>query len=197
MAMAEAPLQPNVVTPVVEPAGDASEGVAKPALSWAEQEVLDALKRLARAQAQMAALEARTPAPPARSFDPEDVRRAQELQGDLERARAKASGRFAKGAARERLEELQMRERLLLDRLRMASLDELRAAASSPAPVTDPVDPNVLAFARQELAAAQQGWLDVQALELPSGAKSDPETDPQRDLSLERAPQHAGGPDVA
>src|SRR4029077_3906389 len=72
-------------------------------LTWAEQEVVDALKRLARAQSDLADLEARAAATTTHTFEAADVERLEQLQGPLAQARAKAGGRFGKAAARERL----------------------------------------------------------------------------------------------
>ncbi|HEY5155690.1 MAG TPA: hypothetical protein VIJ47_13200 [Acidimicrobiales bacterium] len=183
--------------PTVEPDGAGSGAVessppepsAAAHLSWAEQEVLTALKRLARAQSNLQALEGQHgPAP--RSFDPADADRLDALAADLRHARSKASGRFAKGAARERVEELEMNERLLLDRLGVASYDDYRAIVDAPPPAIEAADPAVLAFARQELASAQEAWLSVQAMEVPD---EEPVEEP---AEAPGAPEHPA-PDVA
>jgi len=177
MAMAEAPYEPPRVPSVeadgVEPGAAAVTGedaTPAPALSWAEQEVLTALKRLARAQSQLQALERQGGA--RRSLDADDGQRLEALEIELAHARAKASGRFAKGAARERVAELEVTERLLLDQLGVTTFAEYRTISEAPASV-DSVDPAVLAFARQELASAQQAWLEVQALEAPEASPED------------------------
>jgi len=45
----------------------------------------------------------------------------------------------------------------------------------------DPVDAQALAFARQELAAARQAWLEVQAMEVPEADEADEADDPDPD----------------
>lgn len=171
---------------------------AGPPLSWAEQEVLDALKRLARAQSQLQALEIQA-GPEVRTFDPADVARLEAVAKDLAHARAKASGRFAKGSARDRVHELEMSERLQLERMDLSSVAELRAILDAPAPAVDPVDPAVLSFARQELAAAQQAWLDVQDLEVHDEEAPDRGAEPASDPGGRggRPPASPGTFDVA
>jgi len=56
--------------------------------------------------------------------------------------------------------------------LGVATFAEFRTISEAPASV-DSVDPAVLAFARQELASAQQAWLEVQALEAPEASPED------------------------
>jgi len=151
--------------------GGAADGA--PALSWAERETLDALKRLASAQSQLQALEERAAAVSPR-IDPADGQRLEHVHGEVVAARAKASGRFGRAAARERLEQLEMNERLVLDQLGLPDYDAYRRAltgGSTPGP--DPVDPQVLAFARQELASAQRAWLEIQAMEVPEVEEPD------------------------
>jgi hypothetical protein len=193
--MAEAPYQPRRASAVdpdgADPDAAGLEGETAtpvPALSWAEQEVLTALKRLARAQSQLQAPKGQR-GPAARSLDPIDAERLESLAAELTQARSKASGRFAKGAARDRVRELELSERLLLERLGVSSLAEFRALVDAAPPTVEPVDPAVLAFARQELASAQQGWLDVQALEMP------PEPDPPAPAASAATDRPA--PDVA
>ena len=207
MAMAEAPYERRPA-PAVGPdgvSGDAPGGTSEdpagleseraPALSWAEQEVLTALKRLARAQSQLQALEAQV-APARRTFDPVDAGRLDALAVELVQARSKASGRFAKGAARDRVSELEMSERLLLERLGVSSYAEYRAVVDAPAPTTEPVDDAVLSFARQELASAQQAWLDVQAFDMPADPEPPAQADPA-DEADHVGPADRPTPDVA
>ena len=187
--MAEAPYTrprvPSVEADGAEPGAAAvtrEDEAPAPVLSWAEQEVLNALKRLARAQSQLQALEGQG-GPARRSFDAADGERLEALEIDLAQARAKASGRFAKGTARERVDELEVSERLLLDHLGVATFAEYQTMSEAPASA-DTVDPAVLAFARQELASAQQAWLEVQALETPDA----PPTDSPADEAAEARP---------
>ena len=173
VAMADAP-RPVPDQPVDGDAnveGSAADGA--PALSWAEQETLDALKRLARAQSQLEALEEQA-AVVTPTIDPADGLRLEQIHDEVVAARAKASGRFGRGAARERLEQLEMNERLVLDQLGLPDYEAYRrAVATAAAPGPDPVDPQVLAFARQELVSARQAWLEVQAMEVPDVEEPD------------------------
>jgi hypothetical protein len=174
---------PGVVEPaeVVEPT-EVVEAVERPVtLTWAEQEVVDALRRLARAQSDLADLDARAAEASAPTFEAADVERLEQLQSQLAQARAKAGGRFGKAAARERLGQLEQAEQLVLDRMGVADYREFRATIE--APPVEAVDPQVLAFARRELASAREAWLEVQALEVPPAdpaGESDPtaSTDP-------------------
>ena len=141
-------------------------------LTWAEQEVVDALKRLARAQSHLADLDARAGEATTPTFEAADVERLEHLQGQLTQARAKAAGRFGRAAARARLDELEMAERLVLDRMGVASYADYRSVIE--APHVDAVDPQVLAFAQRELASARTAWLEVQALEIPPVEEPEP-----------------------
>jgi hypothetical protein len=134
-------------------------------LSWAEREVLGALRRLARAQANLAAAEAQGEAADAATFDPVDVERLEEVHVELAAARAKASGRFTKGAARQRVRDLETTERLVLGRLGVDGYDDYRAQAAARVH-HQVVETEVIDFARRELASAQQAWREVQALEV-------------------------------
>ena len=155
--------EPGSATP--EAASAPAEPEPRVTLTWAEQEVVDALKRLARAQSDLADLEARAAESTGHTFESADIERLEQLQGLIDQARAKASGRFGKAAARERLDELEMSERLVLERMGVSSYAEYRRAIE--APPVETVDPQVLAFAQRELASAKAGWLEVQALEIP------------------------------
>ena len=160
--------------------------------------MLTALKRLARAQSQLQALEAQV-TPPRRTFDPVDAERLDALAVELAQARSKASGRFAKAAARDRVNELEMSERLLLERLGVSSYSEYRAVVDAPAPAAAPVDDAVLTFARQELASAQQAWLDVQAFDMPTDPEPAPDAEQadQADHADHTGPADRPTPDVA
>ena len=163
-------------------------------LTWAEQEVVDALKRLARAQSDLADLEARAAETTTPTFEAADVERLEQLQGPLAQARAKAGGRFGKAHARERLGELVMAERLVLDRMGVDSYDDYRSEIE--APHVEAVDPQVLAFAQRELASARTAWLEVQALEIPPVEEPEPLPEPEVTIDLTVEPHTAGG-DVA
>jgi len=155
--------------PIIVP--DPPEVQAAPALSWAEREVLGALQRLARAQANLASAQAQGEAADAATFDPVDVQRLEELHAELAAARAKASGRFAKGAARQRVRDLETTERLVLGRLGVDSYDDYRSQAAARVD-HQVVETEVIDFARRELASAQQAWREVQALEVDDGDAS-------------------------
>jgi hypothetical protein len=155
------------------------EAAPVPALSWVEHETIDALKRLARAQADLAALARHPDATAVPSFDADEAARLEEIHADLALARDKATGRFGRHGARERVDELEMSERLVLDRMGLTSYDAYRAATRTPARVVEPVDPQLLDFAREELAAATQAWLEVQAIADPvPEADAEAEVDP-------------------
>jgi hypothetical protein len=163
--------------------GEQPSAAAAPALSWAENEVLGALRRLARAQAQLAAAQAQVAAAGSASFDPADVERLEQVHAELAKAKGKASGRFAKGAARQRVRELESSERLVLDRLGVASFEEYRARANR-SQGSQVVDSEVIAFARRELESAQRAWREVQALEVVAPEPPDPApVEPEIDLT--------------
>jgi hypothetical protein len=162
---------PSVVPPPAPP---------EPTLSWAEQETLDGLRRLARARAQLAAAEGEPAEPRARQFDPTAVAELERIHGELVEARVRASGRFAKGGARARVRELELAERQVLDHLKMASYDDYRARATGSRAEAPSVDPDVVAFARRELDAAERGWQELRELEvapLEPAAASAPDID--------------------
>jgi len=170
------PLRPND-QPTIVPDGD-----DRPALSWAEREVLGALRRLARAQANLAAAEASVEATDAATFDPADVDRLEQVHVELAAARAKASGRFAKGSARQRARDLETTERLVLGRMGVGSYEEYRSLVAARAG-SQVVESEVIDFARRELASAQQAWREVQALEVADSDTSVFDPTPEIDLT--------------
>jgi hypothetical protein len=133
-------------------------------LTWAEQEIIGALRRLARAQAQVDDIRARRRSHQPRTFDPADVERLEQLQAQLTVARIEASGRFVKGATRQALRDLERAERRVLDRLQMATYDDYRARVQSLASSEVPVEPAMAAFADRELEAAWAEWRAVRSL---------------------------------
>jgi len=134
--------------------------------SWHEREIALGLLRLANARAHLATLEQqRSDAPVAVAFDPAPLAEAERLQTDVDRATAKASGRFGGGSARGRLERSRGELDLLLERLGADSIADLRARASEPA--APAVDPTVLDFARRECAEAEKAFLEVAAMVMP------------------------------
>ncbi len=183
--------------PPAAPGSDAPAENVEPTpitLTWAEQEVVDALKRLARAQSDLADLEARAAETTTPTFEAADVERLEQLQGQLAQTRAKAGGRFGRAAARERLDELVMAERLVLDRMGVGSYDDYRSEIE--APLVEAVDPQVLAFAQRELASARAAWLEVQALEIPPVEAPEPLPEAEATIDLTAEPHQASG-DVA
>lgn len=136
-----------------------------PRLTWRERELITALRRLANSRAQVGALEEAQrdgPAPP--RAEPGDVELVDRLHHELERLRAKASSRFGGGSARDKLPDVEMQQRLVLERLGFGSYEEFVAAGRRPAPRPDPVDPAILDFARKELAAAEEAYAALLAM---------------------------------
>ncbi len=160
----------------------------EPALSWAESEVLSALRRLARAQAELAAVETSSSSGRAAAFAPVDVARLEQAHAELGAARAKASGRFSKGAARHRVRDLEAAEQAALDRLGVATYDDYQARLAGLAPATDPA---VVDFARRELDSAQQAWREVQSLPVEPTAGSAGSV-PEIDLTSPSPPRDPG-----
>jgi hypothetical protein len=137
----------------------------EPRLSWRERELLTALRRLANSQAQVRSLEEAmrnqsAVAPP----EPGDVERIEALESELEKLRAKAAGRFGGGAARDRLPEVEMQQRLVLERLGFESYDDFVVAGRRPVRADERVDPAILDFARRELHAAEETYAELLAM---------------------------------
>ena len=104
-----------------------------------------------------------------------------QLQADIAKLTAKASGRFGASAARAKLDDCQRELRLVLDRLGVDDLDDLSS------PFTDAgsaVDPTVLDFARRECADAEQAFLEVAAMVIPDAepATSDADADGEAEV---------------
>jgi hypothetical protein len=134
--------------------------------SWHEREITLALQRLANARAQLATLEEQEAGATIARPEPDaaDLARATQLQADITKLTAKASGRFGASSARGKLEDCQVQLRQVLDRLGVDDLAELRS------PFTDAgsaVDPTVLDFARRECADAEKAFLEVAAMVIP------------------------------
>jgi hypothetical protein len=141
------------------------EGDGEPRLSWRDRELLSALRRLANSRAQVQSLEAdlekhRSVAP----VDPADVRQVEALESELTKLQAKASARFGGGAARERIPEVEMQQRLLLERLGYESYAAFQARARGADASTAAVDTGYVDFARRELAAAEEAYEQLLAM---------------------------------
>lgn len=145
----------------------------EPRLSWRDRELLTALRRLANSQAQVQSLEAAMVLQAgAVSTDPADVGRANALEAELTKLRAKASSRFGGGAARERIPEVELDQRLVLERLGFLTYADFQAAGGRVAPAADSVDPAFVEFARRELAAAEEAY--EQLLAMPDDVDDSP-----------------------
>lgn len=190
MVMADAPRHDPTGSDATDGATAAEGSTAVPALSWAEQETVDALKRLARAQSQALALEEQVAAagPPVEAAD---GARLAEIHAEVLAARSKVAGRFGRAAAQQRLDQLETTERLLLERIGLADYDAFVVRSTPTISSPAAVDPQALAFARQELASARLAWLDVQAMPEPGPEISEPEPEPDDSLPS------VDGPDVA
>ncbi len=148
-------------------------------MSWHEKELVAALKRLVAARERLAALEAQAGTTVSTGFDPDDAARLEALHGELVHARQKASGKFARRWV-DKVESLEMNERLVLDRLGVVSYDDFRAQrAERPSSTVALVDPVVLDFARRELETAEAAFLDLQTMVVES---DEPEPDLEREL---------------
>jgi hypothetical protein len=134
----------------------------EPRLSWRDRELLAALRRVANSRAQVQSLEAaverqREVEPP----QPADAARAQELHDELAKLRAKGSSRFGGGAARDRIPDVELQLRLVLERLGYQSYAAFEAGGRRPAPDPDHVDPALVDFAHRELEAAERAYEQV------------------------------------
>ena len=118
--------EPLMVEPSPRSGAEAAEADV-PRLSWREKELVAALKRLAGAQSQVALLEERLAAQARATVpDPDDARRLEQLEAELVKLRHKANSRFGGASALDRLAELDMQQRLVLDRLGFAERRGLR-----------------------------------------------------------------------
>jgi hypothetical protein len=143
---------------------------SEPELSWHERETLGALRRVANARSQLAALEAEEPVTP---IDPAIGREVERVHGELEKAQAKSRSRFGGGAARSRAVDLEAAQSGLLAQLDVASWDAYVAKRDAPPlPIADPA---IIDFARRELEAAEKAWLEMQTLKLPDAEEPAPD----------------------
>lgn len=142
-----------------------------PRPSWHEREIALALQRLATARERLATLEERAsvaPPVPEPAGDPADVAKAHEIVADIDALRPKAASRFGGGAARSRIDELEVNLHLVLDRLGVASYDELVRRLERPSAAAVPsVDADALRFAQREFEDAERSFLEVAAMVIP------------------------------
>lgn len=142
-----------------------SSGDDEPRLSWRDRELLAALRRVANSRVQVQSLEAAVArqrgVEPA---DPADPGRAQELHDELVKLRAKGTSRFGGGAARDRIPDVELELRLVLERLGYSSYAAFEAGGRRPAPDPDHVDPALVDFAHRELEAAERAYEQVLAM---------------------------------
>jgi hypothetical protein len=161
--------------------GDPSaSSTARP--TWQEREIALALQRLASARVRVASLEEEmaTPAATVATADPADLERLETLQGEIAKLRPKASSRFGGGNARQRIDELEVQQRLVLERLGVDSYEDYLAIADQP--VAPPaVDPDVMAFAIAEFESAQKAFLEVSTMVI-ADADPDDEVFERRDV---------------
>ena len=123
------------------------------ALSWQENELVGALKRLANAKSQLATLEAEDR--DGRQLAHGRARRCRGPHGEPGRARGRPWPSRAPASAVRRLAtrrpQLEANERLILGRMGLITYDEFEAWRAGP-PTPRRVDPAVLDFARREVA---------------------------------------------
>lgn len=158
-------------------------------MSWHEKELVAALKRLVAARTRLAALEAQAGTTVSTGFDPDDAARLEELHDELVHARQKASGAFGRRWA-DKVEALEMNERLVLDRLGVTTYEEYRAQrVERPATTVELVDPVVLDFARRELDTAEAAFLDLQTMVV-----ADDEPEPDLEVEMGTTAETPGEP---
>lgn len=147
---------------------DSGATAARP--TWHEREIALALQRLATAREHLAILEQRgahaVQATETAAANPADVTRAHEVQADIDALRPKAAARFGGGAARARIDELEVSLHLVLDRLGFASYEQFILGATPPS-AAPAVDPDALRFAQREFADAERSFLEVVAMVIP------------------------------
>jgi hypothetical protein len=137
----------------------------EPRLTWRERELLAALRRLANARAQLQTLEdeqSRHPVAP--TLDRADVDQVESLETESAKLRERLNHRFGRSAARDRLAEVEMQQRLVLERLGFDSYTEFAARETRPQKAPDAVDPALVEFARHEVEAAADAYAQVLAL---------------------------------
>lgn len=140
--------------------------------SWQERERNLALLRLANARANLAGLEeqALAPASALATADPDDIERVESIEEELGTLQAKANARFGGSAARERIAELEYKQRLVFERIGVTSYEQFAARRDAQVPA---VDDDVLAFAQREYDDAEQAFLDIANLEMPDVVPDD------------------------
>jgi len=155
-----------------------------PKLSWQERETLLALQRLANARANLATLE-ETAAPddPFAAVDPADRVRADELYAEIQKLRPKTTARFGSAAAKEKMDELEVQQHLVLDRMGFASYEAYRTAADNPVVAGD-VDATVLELARREFRTAEESFLEIASMVIPP-ADDEPIDEPDQEFDAD------------
>jgi hypothetical protein len=154
--------------PSPSPPTETGEGEDAPRLTWHDREVVAALRRLANARSEVAALEAQLALQDAApSTEPQDAGTIERLQTEIDALARKAQSRFGGAAARERVAQLRGEQSMLLARLGFDTYEDFVAAGGLLAP-SEQIDPVFLDFARRELAAAEVAWQEV--LKLPEEA---------------------------
>lgn len=145
--------------------------------SWQERERNLALLRMANAQANLAGLEEQAEGPGAAlaAVDADDLVLVESIEDELVKLRVKATARFGGGAARDRIGDLEYKQRLVLDRVGFNTFEQYAAVRDTPAGAG--VDADVLAFARREFQDAQQAFLDIANLDMPEREPDDDEFD--------------------
>jgi hypothetical protein len=137
-------------------------------MSWQERETMLSLARLANARANLATLEEQAAGPVDRlaTADPVDRARVEAIETEIDKLRAKARGRFGAGA-REKIGELELQQRLILDRIGFPSFDAYRAAVDTPVDAVVGVDATQLEMARREFADAERAFIEITSMVMP------------------------------
>lgn len=171
-----------------EVAGEAGE----PRLPWIERERMAALQRFATSRARLAELEDMTSGSALllANATADDLATIDEMYKEIDSLRHKAAGRFG-GKAAERIEELELQARLVLERIGFGSYEALQAERAKPPTITA-VDPTMLAFAKREYADAEKAFFEVAALDIPEAVADDEDDDgPGADVVDLHAPRPA------
>ncbi len=146
--------------------------------SWQERETMLSLGRLANARANLATLEEQAAAPvePVTKADPVDRARVEAIESELVKLRPKTHGRFGAGGARDKVEALEVQQRLVLERMGFGSYESYRHAADQPVVAAPLVDATQLEMARREFADAERAFIEITSLVMPP-VEVDPDAD--------------------